>query len=533
MGAQESRTQATGTEVEDYYALLEVEENATQDEIKRSFRRLALVHHPDKNHADPEGATQRFAALQQAYEVLSDEQERAWYDSHRASMVPEADAETVFEEIKKGFTPPRARDRGLTVRHLQPFFSPKTWSSFDDTENNQSFFTIYRNLFARLARDEQAFTRIHPSEIPSFGDTTWSWAASAKDRPQEAARHFYNYWLNFTTEKDFAWVTMWNEGDAPDRRARRLMEKDNNKARDDARKEYNDTVRTLAKFLRKRDPRWKAHNAAQSQPKARVPPAPSSSATSGTASPSPVVFVAQDWQKVSQSNAADLEWALAEGEDDEEWECVVCGKSFRSEAAWDSHERSKKHLKNVERLARDMVEEDDALGLTEDIAQLAVDESVDTSDPLPTADPPRLDIPDELDPAELGNEDGTLRKEARSKDKRASRAASLDDPLIQMKSTLPPPSLGTMIERAPAPGVSAAPQLSKRDKRRAREATKKTAIAEQEAQGGQQCNVCMETFDSRKKLFVHINQTGHAAGRPSSPPHAREKGGKGKSAQRK
>jgi DnaJ family protein A protein 5 len=88
---------------------------------------------------------------------------------------------------------------------------------------------------------------------------------------------------------------------------------------------------------------------------------------SGTATPNAAVaFVAQDWQKVAESGAADLEWALAEGDEEEEWECVACGKSFRSEAAWDSHERSKKHLKAVERLAREMAEEDETLGLTED-----------------------------------------------------------------------------------------------------------------------------------------------------------------------
>jgi len=141
MGARESRSQQEAgdddgdTTSQDYYAILEVDENASADEIRRSFRRLALIHHPDKNHDDPEGATQRFAALQQAYEVLSDEQERAWYDSHRSALVPEPDAETVVNDIKRGAAPSRARDRGLTVRHIQAFLNPSIWSGFTDDEN--------------------------------------------------------------------------------------------------------------------------------------------------------------------------------------------------------------------------------------------------------------------------------------------------------------------------------------------------------------------------------------------------------------
>lgn len=59
----------------------------------------------------------------------------------------------------------------------------------------------------------------------------------------------------------------------------------------------------------------------------------------------------------------DLDWAAAEGDDLEEWECVACRKTFRSEAAWDSHERSKKHMKEVENLKREMQVDDQDLDL--------------------------------------------------------------------------------------------------------------------------------------------------------------------------
>jgi DnaJ homolog subfamily A member 5 len=79
--------------------------------------------------------------------------------------------------------------------------------------------------------------------------------------------------------------------------------------------------------------------------------------------------VEQDWQKIGDGNlgVADLEWVVAEGADSSNvFECVACGKSFKSEAAWDSHERSKKHLKAIEMLKREMEEEEEELGLGQD-----------------------------------------------------------------------------------------------------------------------------------------------------------------------
>jgi len=110
-------------EFKDYYKILNVDESATQEEIKKSFRKLALELHPDHNPDDP-GSEEKFKDVTEAYGVLSDSQKKQEYDRFRAdhfagrsssrfqysqedifsSMFKGKNSSDIFEELNREFS---------------------------------------------------------------------------------------------------------------------------------------------------------------------------------------------------------------------------------------------------------------------------------------------------------------------------------------------------------------------------------------------------------------------------------------------
>lgn len=81
----------------DYYEVLGVERSATEQEIKRAYRRLALKYHPDKNPGNKD-AEEKFKEAAEAYSVLCDQKKRALYDRYGQSGLGPGDRFTGFDE---------------------------------------------------------------------------------------------------------------------------------------------------------------------------------------------------------------------------------------------------------------------------------------------------------------------------------------------------------------------------------------------------------------------------------------------------
>ena len=307
--------------------------------------------------------------------------------------------------------------------------------------------------------------------------------------------------------------------DAPDRRVKRLMEKENKRARDDARRDYNDTVRNLAAFLKKRDPRFL--NSTSSDPlrqkqleRQRLQNQLKEAAVLAAKKreESARNYREQEWQKmkIEQSSDDDDDDDEEEEEEDEakedenrnpeaqsngggsddekdfqEFFCPACDKAFGSQGAWDNHERSKKHTKNMENLKRDMQAEDNELGLSANAKEFAdLDIGAGEEQKLESKMSKKekkklrrkfgvdLEGPEEAsieaEPMQVVKDD-EIGPQGHSSERKEGGETNGDHEDDQGPSDTDTPNITT--DNSP----SLTPQLSKKDKRRAKEAAKKAS----------------------------------------------------------
>ncbi|KAG5331803.1 DJC21 protein, partial [Acromyrmex charruanus] len=325
-----------------YYEVLGVARDAPDDEIKKAYRKLALKWHPDKNLESPDEAKEQFQLVQQAWEILSDPHERAWYDNHR-------------EAILKGGIGEDYKDDSINIF---PYFSLSCFKGYGDDE--KGFYTIYRNVFEQLAAEDAEFAKDSESdeEVPSFGDSQSSY--------EDLVGDFYAYWQSYSTKRSYAWLDPYDIREMRNRRILRIAEKENKKVRDKARRERNEQVRNLVAFVRKRDKRVQAY-AAKLAERARENFRKVEERRKAHLLERQKLLrdqIESEWSKFSNMEAElkNIEANLTAefGTDDrkvttrnsnpEAFYCIACDKVFQTHKAFTNHENSKKHKENVSAL---------------------------------------------------------------------------------------------------------------------------------------------------------------------------------------
>ncbi|KAJ3396152.1 hypothetical protein HDU92_003824 [Lobulomyces angularis] len=195
---------------QDHYAVLGLSKKrweATDEDIKKAYRRKVLKHHPDKK-AQSGGGTYSdsfFKCIQKAWEVLGDSEKRAQWDS----VDPAYD-----DEI------PPLNAKG-------------------------DFFDLYATLFHKTSR----FSTIIPSGgVPKLGSI---------DDPKEKVEEFYSFWFHFQSNRSFEALDEDDLESASCREERRWLDRKNKAARTKRKKEDNARINKLIEQAFKLDPRIK------------------------------------------------------------------------------------------------------------------------------------------------------------------------------------------------------------------------------------------------------------------------------------
>jgi DnaJ family protein A protein 5 len=412
-------------------------------------------------------------------------------------------------------------------------------SNVEYSDAPSGFFGFVRETFEQLAKEEEAaadWEGVDCPHYPSFGHKD--------DTFEDVVRDFYAVWNGFATKKTFAWKDKYRLSDAPDRRVRRLMEKENQKMREAGIREFNEAVRTLLLFVRRRDPRYTPNTqTADERAKAQRALAKEQAARARAARAAEMEATVPEW--VTRRDTEDEMEEEEEEIEEEHFECVACNKTFKSERQWEAHEKSKKHQKAVKTLKRKMQKENAHLNLDDDatssgaftpmddddLAEVEDEQAYDSVDDTiegvnklginetrPAEDSADSNVDDQLEDGDTDDNKTSIRHSPQKPsapdtpspltgDEGDSGTESDEETNLTEPSALEPPSSTT---NAPNPSTPPSPKLGAAAKKRAKRAAKLATMDESEMKN--KCKGCDAAFPSKSQLFQHLkDHPKHAA----------------------
>ncbi|XP_068608818.1 dnaJ homolog subfamily C member 21 isoform X2 [Brachionichthys hirsutus] len=519
-----------------HYEILSVKRDAGDDDVKKAYRKLALRWHPDKNLDNGDEAAEQFKLVQAAYDVLSDPQERAWYDDHR-------------EALLRGGLSGDYEDDGI---ELLPFFTVTCYCGYADDE--KGFYTIYRNVFETVVKEEMEHCKVdeeeEEEEFPPFG-------ASQSDY-DSVVHVFYGYWQSFCTRKTFAWKEAYDTRQASNRWEKRAMEKENKKTREKARKERNELLRQLVAFVRKRDRRVQAHRKLVEEQNAEKTKKVEELRRKQRLSQAKL---AEEYKEQSWAAMSELEKELqqmeaqygqefgdaSESEEEESGEeegggsgvpltpsppfteaeqpggdeptsdrygvlfCPACDKSFKSDQAMKNHEKSKKHREMVALLRQQLEKDEDLLDLNLEGLHGGEEEEQEEEDkrrPKLSKKQKKKKKQQEVSPTSVEEEQekGTCEEEEELRSCPLLLQTSVEEEEETPEKSGDPPEPETQDDPRPTEVQSSGKSKGKKggkDKPNRRERLPEEA--------GLRCVTCNYEFPTRNKLFDHLKASGHAS----------------------
>ncbi|KAH8346352.1 hypothetical protein KR084_006737 [Drosophila pseudotakahashii] len=537
-----------------YYEELELQRDANDGDIKSAYRKMALRWHPDKNPDRLAEAKDRFQLIQQAYEVLSDPQERSWYDNHR-------------EQILRG----KNSEYAENCLDVFPFFTSSCYKGYGDYE--QGFYRVYTEVFVQIASEDLEFMDEDDrlGMAPDFGHANSSY--------EEVVGPFYAFWQAYSTRKTYEWLCPYDVREIKERFILRKVEKEMKKIVQAARKERNEEVRNLVNFVRKRDRRVQAYrrvleeraeaNRLKQEEKRKEQLRKRQEELAAVRENK--VFnegYEEQLKQLEQQYGSESDEYTDEDEDDEEGEdsdheddpvaekfeveyvddlyCVACNKTFKNAKARANHEESKKHKENVDRLCQEMEEEEEAFndasledslnGVEEELEEFQI-----TDDHL-SAEEALSEVESALTKRSKKNKKSrkSAAKQAQEEDSdetdepidlKASKSESEDEDWSKGKKAVKKSKSKKGAASKVKPAEKTAPEPIPKETK----AAPKSGDDDPDPTVPQHiCVTCRLVFDSKNKLFAHLKKNNHGVYIPKAKPdvegkpHGKAKGKRNK-----